>query len=240
MRYIFAIIAISFSILPVSNTTAADMITRTIAVNGTGSASKSPDYATIVVAIVTKAPSAKQAFLENAQKTRDIFATLQKNGIAEDDFVTETIRLDETNNWNVDSDGMQKRSSGYAAKNHLKVTIRDLSKIGSITTALVEAGANDLSDVILDTTSRNRMYDQAREAAFENAQAKAELLASKAGFKIGKVIKINEGADFRVDHRIALQPEPDGVADMPVAMPFRHISHVKATASVGIIWELIE
>ncbi|WP_373235942.1 SIMPL domain-containing protein [Cohaesibacter celericrescens] len=215
---------------------AADTQYRTIAVNGSGYAEKPADYASLTAGVTTKSPSAKEAFVENARKSRSIFDAVIKAGVNPKDFVTDTVKLDSESLWV--SDG-EKRKPDFVAKNRIRIKIRAIGKIGQIMTSLVEAGANDVSNLSFGL-EKNTLGNQARENAFDNAYKKAQLFAAKAGLKLGNVIKINEGADYSVDHRVSFKvyDENDGVADMPIAEAVNDSAIVTVSQSVGVIWEL--
>ena len=72
----------------------------------------------------------------------------------------------------------------------MTVTVRDLTKIGSILDAAVKAGANKIYGIQFDLEDREAAQQQAITVAMENAQARAEVLAEAAGVELGQVISL--------------------------------------------------
>ena len=56
----------------------------------------------------------------------------------------------------------------------------------------MQAGGNQIHGIRFEMSDRSEHYNQAREAAWENALDKAEQLAGMAGAELGPVVSISE------------------------------------------------
>ena len=83
-------------------------------------------------------------------------------------------------------------STVYIVDNTIFVTVRDLEILGEIMGAVVEAGANSVFGIQPDIADKTQAISEARRAAIEDAQIKAEELALAAGVTLGDVQSIIE------------------------------------------------
>lgn len=81
---------------------------------------------------------------------------------------------------------------GYTINQTVNVKIRDFSKIGNILSGVVSAGANSTSGLSFTVDDPSELQNQARVQAIEKAEKRAQDLAKAAGFRIGKLISIDE------------------------------------------------
>jgi hypothetical protein len=68
--------------------------------------------------------------------------------------------------------------------------------VGEILDGLVKAGATDAGNVAFLVSDREKVLDQAREAAIANARHKADLYAHASGLTLGHIVWITESSDF--------------------------------------------
>jgi uncharacterized protein YggE len=111
------------------------------------------------------------------------------------------------------------------------VRLRDVAKLGDLLTSLIEAGANRLNGVTFEIAEPAPLLDDARRAAVADARKRAELYATAAGVKVGRVLSIGENS--------ALAPVPmmrmakAGADAVPVAAGEQTI-----TAGVSVVFEI--
>jgi uncharacterized protein len=86
----------------------------------------------------------------------------------------------------------QNPITGYRATNLVQVQVRDLSTLGSLIDAAVQAGSNQIQDISFTVSEPQSVLSAAREAAWTDAQQKAEELAELAGATLGPVLNISE------------------------------------------------
>lgn len=81
---------------------------------------------------------------------------------------------------------------GYTVRQSVQVKIRDFDKISSVLKALVEKGANSVSQLSFTIDDKTELENEARADAIAKAKAKAELIAQESGFSVGRLLEINE------------------------------------------------
>ena len=157
-----------------------------ITVVGSGTAKAVPDVADWSFGVQSDADTASQALNETAKATRRIIDALRDAGIAKEDLRTEQVSLyPRTSN-----DGMSV--IGYSASSSVHATVRQLGKAGTVVDAAVSAGANQVSGPTLRVSDSRAQYRVAADAAMDDARARAEALAAKAGVTLGAPIAIVE------------------------------------------------
>ncbi len=171
-----------------SNTAGIDNI-RSLNVSGTGVVTVVPDIATINVGVRTEADAIQDALEGNTDQANAISQTLQGLGVAEEDI--------QTSNFNVypaeyyDPLTGQTEGQYFVVENTVNVTIRDLSTLGEVLSAVVSAGANTIYGITFNVEDREAAIAEARQLAIQNAQAKAEAIAMEAGVDLGNLINIS-------------------------------------------------
>jgi uncharacterized protein YggE len=157
-----------------------------ITVVGSGTARAVPDVADWSFGVQADANTASEALNEAAQATHRIVDALRHAGIAKEDLRTEQVALyPRTSN-----DGLSV--IGYSASSSVQATVRKLGKAGAVVDAAVSAGANQVSGPMLRVSDSRAQYRAAADAAMDDARARAEALAAKAGVKLGAPIAIVE------------------------------------------------
>lgn len=81
---------------------------------------------------------------------------------------------------------------GYTITESVTVKVRDFSKVGEIMSGVVESGANQVGGLVFTIDDPEKVKSQAREEAIREAREKAEAVAKAGGFRIGKIIAIEE------------------------------------------------
>lgn len=161
-------------------------------VSGEGKISVAPDVAILRLGVEAQEKTVKEAQSEAAAAMAAVVAALKANGVADKDIQTQWYNISVVTKW-VEDTGEQI-VIGYRVTNMVTAKIRDISKAGTTIDAVAEAGGDltridSISFTIDDPTT---YYDQAREEAMQNAQAKAEQMADLAGIELGKAFYISE------------------------------------------------
>ncbi len=88
----------------------------------------------------------------------------------------------------------------YVAKQTILITVHDLSKVAKITGILADTGSNQWH-AFYYAADRDKLVEQATQAAFANAIKKADTYAEAGGFKRGRVLKMSATpGDFPSDN----------------------------------------
>lgn len=82
---------------------------------------------------------------------------------------------------------------GYTISQNLSVKVRNLNKAGDILSGVVERGVNNVSGPNFTIDDPVKLQNQAREEAITQAREKAKSIAKAGGFRVGKLISIQEG-----------------------------------------------
>ncbi len=119
-----------------------------------------------------------------------VIASLKKLGIADKDIQTTTLSLQPL--YDYSSNTNPPRLTGYQLSNAIAVTVRDLDKLGDAIDGALAAGATSLDGVSFRVADQAAAEGQARQAAIDEAKAKAKTLADAAGISISGVASISE------------------------------------------------
>jgi uncharacterized protein YggE len=137
--------------------------------------------------VQTSAGAAEEALSDNSEAMRRVLDALRNAGVARDDLRTEQVSVYPRTS----DDG--RSIVGYDASNSVTATVRDLDRTGAIVDAAVAAGANQVSGPSLTVSDAEAKYADAVAAAFDDARARAEAIAAKAGVALGAPLAIVDG-----------------------------------------------
>ena len=171
---------------------------RTISVSGQGKISAPPNVAEISVGVVTKASTAHEALTANSGQMGALQALLKERGVASKDIQSTQISVQpEYSQPTPTRPGQAQRESepkiiGYQIQNMVRITTRDLSKLGVLLDATVEVGANEMNGIGFRIDEPDTLLDAARKEAMSDARRKAELMAGEAGMVVGSPITIRD------------------------------------------------
>jgi uncharacterized protein len=171
-----------------------------LSVNGHGTISAAPDIAEIQVGVRTQAATAQKALEENSRAMNSLHEILKERGVAAKDIQTTQIQVHPQYSQppNPRPNEAQRefvpRIVGYSVDNTVQVTAREVSKLGSLLDALVQAGANQIHGISFRVDRPEKLLDEARRKAMSDAKRKAEFLAGEANVVLGSPLKIEESA----------------------------------------------
>ncbi|HEX8203969.1 MAG TPA: SIMPL domain-containing protein [Isosphaeraceae bacterium] len=169
-----------------------------LSVNGVGRVSAAPDVAEIGVGVTTQGGSAQETLRANTQAMTALLAELKQRGVAAKDVQTTNISVNPRysqpapRQLNQPQEESAPRIVGYDVTNMVQITARDLTKLGSVLDAVVQAGANQIQGIRFRIDEPENLLDEARMKAMANARHKAEILAQKAEVVLGPPIRILE------------------------------------------------
>jgi hypothetical protein len=78
------------------------------------------------------------------------------------------------------------------------VKVRDFDIIGDLLSGVVQNGANTVSQLSFTVEDPALLENQARAKAIAKAKDKAKSIAKTAGFRLGKLLSLNEGSYYPV------------------------------------------
>lgn len=169
----------------------ADEPQRVIHVTGQGTISAQPDQVVVIFGVQTEADSAADALEENNTTMQEVISATLDAGVAENDIQTQQLRLQPVYDEEPGPDA-ERTLTGYRAINSINVTVQDVEGVGELLDAAVTAGANTIDSIRFEISDRDQLIADARAAAVEDAQEKAEQLADLTGAELGEVLTITE------------------------------------------------
>lgn len=161
-----------------------------ISAAGEGIAYVAPDVARFNIGVSLVRVTAQEAAADAAKAAQDLIAVLEEQGVDQDDI--QTAQYSVGPEWSYSEN--EPEITGYRVGNLLRVTIRDLEKVGGvIDQAVTTAGdAAQIQGITFEREDDADARSQAREAAFRQARAVAEELSALAGVDLGAPLSIEE------------------------------------------------
>jgi uncharacterized protein YggE len=230
MKSLFRAAAISALILAGSATaasaqsvSASDAAFRatTLNLSAYGETRTAPDKATISLGVQSQAATAVEAIRQNAERMTRVIETLKKSGIAAKDIQTSGLNLNPQYAY---KEGEAPRLTGYQASNTVTVTVHDLSRVGQAVDATVNAGADTVGGVSFGLEDSTAAENEARLKAVSALQAKADLYAKATGYRIARLVSLNEGSSYAA---------PPPAPPMPMAAMARSEAAYKTQVEPG-------
>jgi len=159
-----------------------------MSVTGMGMTTLTPDIAYIYLGVHTQAESAAIAVSQNNTSAQKVVDAIKNFGIKAEDIRTTNFSIYPSQQY--DKDG-QPTNILYMVDNTIYVTVRDLTKLGDLLDAAVQAGANNVNSITFDVADKTQALSDARKAAVANAKQQAQELADASGVKLGDITSIS-------------------------------------------------
>lgn len=185
---------------------------RTISVNGEGAASAVPDIADLELGVQTIDEDPTAAIENNTTAMANVIATLIDLDIDEDDIQTQSFNM-----WVEQVYGPDGPTGEflYHVINQIMVRVRDLDVTGDVLGAALAAGANNVGGIRFGVEDTQALDEAARDAAVDNAVAKAAQLAERLGVGVGSPRHVIETSGD-VPHEVRLERAVAFAADASV------------------------
>ncbi len=208
-------------------------VQRTVSVTGSGTVQVQPDMAVIDLGVQTDATTASEAMTQNNTQMQSVMSALQKAGIPNTDIRTTTLQLYPRYQNNNNQTQQSNTVVGYTATNTVEVTLHNLNNLGTLLDQVVAAGGNNIQNIRFDVANQQVAMDQARQAAINDAQHKAQQLAQLTGMKLGQVVSINESSSSPIPFQARAAQAPSAAA-VPVSPGTQSVD-----VNVQVTWELV-
>jgi hypothetical protein len=203
----------------------------TVSVSGVGQVTGVPDVLRLSMGVQTTGSTVNTALNQANDDIIKITAALKKHGVADKDIQTSGLSINP--HWDQNS---TSHITGYDVSESLTVQLRKLTDAGSAISDAAAAAGNDtrVDGVSFDIEDNAALLNQARDAAFADAKAKAEEYAKLAGRTLGKVNSVSETTDS------APQPIP---FNAPMAMSAAKAVPVspgsqQVSVDTSVVWTL--
>lgn len=204
-----------------------------VVVTGTGEATVTPDRATLLLGVQTRATTAAAAGAENARRLQAVLDALRALGLSSDQLSTV--------NYNVSPDMQYSpngqtppRVIGYIVTNMVKVELRKLEDVARVIDAALAKGANEVSSLNLYSSKADSVRRSALGLAVADARADAEVLARAAGGSLGQLLELTTAES-------PVYPVPIMARNMAMAAQKTPIEGGQQTLSVTVTarWALV-
>lgn len=172
---------------------------RDFSVAGDGKAVIVPDVARFSFSVITEGgKDVGMLQQENTKKVNAINAYVKTEGVGEKDIKTLNYNIDPRYQYfSCSGDGKPcppPEIVGYTINQSVQVTVRDFSKIGALLSGVVANGANSVSQLTFTVDDPTMVQNEARAEAIVKAKQKAQGLAAAGGFRLGKLLSIEESS----------------------------------------------
>ena len=160
----------------------------TIAVAGKGVVKINPDVVYLWTGVEKTEKNAQEAQKVVIQKINDILASLSKMRIPKDKIETTRVTLQPEFKY----DKGKRTLVGYTARNQIKVTIDKLDDVGKIIDISIASGATNISNIMFSVKDETPYKKSALKKAFDDAKAKAEIIANASDLILTRIKRIQE------------------------------------------------
>jgi len=183
-KFFLMLLALSLALGAALPALAEDGVIR---VSGRATVALAADIAVIQVGVNTRKPTVQEAQVENTVLMNGVIAAILETGVEEKDIITSQFDVYSAYEYGTDDQGRETSTPCYQVSNMLSVTIRDLSRLGAVLDAAMNAGANTTYGIRFSSSKENDAYQKALIRAVEDAQQKAIVLAAAAGRELGEL-----------------------------------------------------
>jgi uncharacterized protein YggE len=161
-----------------------------ISATGMGEVTGTPDTVEVSLGVSVLAETVDEAAATAAEKAQALIDSLTSNGVAEQDITTADYSIYPE----YDYPSNQERLIGYRVNNTVNAKIRDIDTAGTVIDGAVAAGGDDVtvSGLSFSIEDNDELVAAAREAAWNDAFAKATQLAELSGQDLGQATSITE------------------------------------------------
>ena len=213
---------------------AAQPAPRLLTVLGEARIEAAPDRAFVTAGVTTQGKSARDALAANSRTMTDVLRGLHDAGLADEDIRTSAVSVQPMVVYPSSKDvDRGPRITGYTVSNQVNVRLTDPAKLGELLDKLVSAGANQISDIRFGLADEGKLRDAVRGDAVKDARRKAELYASAAGARLGRVMALSEVDAQPMPRPLAMRAAaPDAMA-VPVAPGEQTVK-----VQISVTWEL--
>ncbi|MGB9717479.1 MAG: SIMPL domain-containing protein [Thermoproteota archaeon] len=216
---------------PVQDTGQAEQQVKTISVTGMGVVKARPDRAVLSLSVVTQADTAEEAVSENADKMDRVVKAVRNMGILENQTETSAYSLSPI--WEYPKEG-SPRIVGYTCSNTIRVTVKNLNRVGEVIDVAVAAGANQVSSIqfTISDEAMRQLGLNALSLAVKDAASKAGTIATAAGVTLVGPLSISISGYSPYVRSYAFE-SVSGIAPTLILSP----EEVSVTVSVSAVYE---
>lgn len=194
------IFAVIFGFWFFSGYTNSLVSSRTFSASGEGTVVAVPDIAQFSFGVITEGgKNIADLQKENADKINKVIAFIKESGSKEKDITTEFYTIIPRYQYFNCPPERDVRPCpppeivGYTINQSISVKIRELNTTGAVIAGVVERGATTVSGPVFTVDDPTELQNRARKEAMMEAREKAQAIAQAGGFRLGRLVSLNEG-----------------------------------------------
>lgn len=162
---------------------------HTLTISGTGSVALPVERVSVTVGIWVVDTDVAKAFRTAIAKSRAVGAALRAHGVAASDLQTAAFSVSSV----TDPDEKRDATPRFGVTTTISAMRDDANAAEELLSAAVDAGANRIEGVTFSAKETASARDRAFAAAFNDARARAEKLATAMGRTLGAVVSVVQG-----------------------------------------------
>jgi uncharacterized protein YggE len=153
-----------------------------------------PDVAHITFSVITQNGDLAKLQQQNTERANRAIEFVKSKGVDAKDIKTQSYTIEPRYEYRPCTIGPCPPPAivGYSVTQTVSVKIRDFTIIGDILAGVVERGANSVSGPFFNVDDPTELQNQARREAIEKAKKRAEAVAEAGGFRLGKLLSIED------------------------------------------------
>lgn len=205
-----------------------------IVVTGTGEARVSPDRATVMLGVQSRALTVAVAAADNARRLRAVLDTLKAMGLAADQLSTVNYNVSPEMQYSP-TGNQPPKVTGYSVTNSVRADVRRIDDIGSVIDAALSKGANEVASLQFFSSKADSVRRAALSLALADARLQAEVLARAAGGSLGAIVEISSAQE-------PIRPMPQLLMKSAAAAPMRtpiEPEEQTVSATVTVRWTFV-
>src|SRR5580700_486005 len=197
MRLGLALIALLPTLAGASPAPALERLTdisndRWVEVSGEGSVNAAPDFARVTLGVTSTGKTAGEAMAANAKAANALVSLIKSEGVAPADIQTSEVSISPMFSQPAPGQQTAPTITGYNVSNNVTVMVRDIPRLGGVLDKAAAAGANSIYGVGFGHNDPSALLDKARPLAVADARRKADIYATAAGARIGRLMVLTE------------------------------------------------
>jgi uncharacterized protein YggE len=164
-----------------------------ITASGRGEVAITPDRATVLVTVESRAASAAAAAADNSQKMKLVLQALRGAGLAQADITTSiyAVGQDPRSLRVPPGTGMPNFPVEFLARNTVRASVRRADDVGKAIDAALGAGATSIASVQFSSATTEEARGNALAMAVTQAQRDANILAKASGGTLGRLLSMS-------------------------------------------------
>ena len=193
-RIALVLIVSTFLALPAQGQSATEKEPSILTVTGRGEVRIAPDEATVQLGVARQRETAQEAQGEVNEVAQEILNAVIQLGVRAEHIQTSDLRLSPVYTTRRSGSSSEPRVVAYRASNMVSVRLENLSLVGLVIDAAMQAGGNQLQGVHFALRNDLSAREQALKEAVKEASQKAKVISEALDVEIIEVIEVNEGS----------------------------------------------